>query len=173
MPYLDQIPGQTQPYYKPYQDAGGKALGDLTDRYTNMLNNPEELYNKLGAGYKESPGYKLKLQQGLDASNNAMAMGGQLGTPQHQQLDSEVSQGIAGKDFQDYMDRVTGIYNKGLGGEEGVNKMGFDANTDYGKMIAQLLGTKAQYSFGGTAGQNQFNSQNMSNIMQLLPYLFS
>jgi len=176
MPYIDQIPGQTQPYYKPYQESGNDALKDLTDRYSSMLNNPNELYDQISKGYKESPGYKLKLQKGMDAANNAMAMGGQLGTPQHQQLDSEVQEGIASKDFQDYMDRVMGVYNKGMEGEEGINKMGYDANKGYAELIAQVLGTKGQYAFGGQAGQNQMKSQSRTNqiqlLTQLLPFLF-
>jgi hypothetical protein len=98
-------------------------------------------------------------------------MGGQLGTPQHQQLDSEVSQGIAGQDFNDYMDRVTGLYGKGLSGEEDINTKGFDANTGYAQMLAQLLGTKGQYGFAGQAGKNALSSQNIQNILSALTSL--
>ncbi len=168
MPYLNQIPGQTQPYYQPYQDAGKGALSDLQKQYGDLINDPGAMYAKMGEGYKQSPGYKFKLQQGLDASNNAMAMGGQLGTPQHQQLDSEVSQGIAGQDYNDYMQNIMGLYGQGLQGEQGLNTMGYGANTDYGQMLAQLLGTKGQYAFGGQAGQNQQKSQNLSNLLSLI-----
>ena len=176
MPYLDKIPGQVQPYFKPYQDAGNTALSDLQKQYGSLLNDPGAMYKKMGEGYTQSPGYQFKLQQGLDSSNNAMAMGGQLGTPQHQQLDSQVSQGIAGADFNDYMQNIMGLYGKGLSGEEGINKQGFDANTGLAQLLAQLQGTKAGYAFGGQAGKNQQNSQNMSNVFSglsnLLPYLF-
>lgn len=171
MPYLDQIPGQVSPYYQPYQQAGAGALADLQKQYGSLLNDPGAMYKKFGEGYQQSPGYQFKLQQGLDAANNASAMGGQLGTPQHQQLDTQVTQGIANQDFNDYMQNIMGLYGQGLQGEQGLNTMGYGANTDYAQMLAQLGGNKAQYAFGGQAGQNQMNSQSMSNLMGLIGLL--
>lgn len=168
MPYIDQIPGQTQPHYQPYEDAGAKALKDLQDRYGQLLNDPGAVYSKIGEGYKESPGYKLRLQKGMDAANNAMAMNSQLGTPQHQQLDAEVSENIASQDYNDYIKNVMGLYGQGMKGEEGINQQGYDANKSFADLIAQALGTKGQYAFGGQAGQNQMNSQSFANLISMI-----
>ena len=76
MPYLNQIPGQVQPYYQPYQEAGKSSLADLQQRYKQMLENPGEIYNKLGEGYKQSPGYENTLRNAMAGANNAAALGG-------------------------------------------------------------------------------------------------
>jgi hypothetical protein len=166
--YLNKIPGETKRYYKPYQEAGNKSLEDLQGRYGELLNDPGALFAELGKGYTQSPGYQLKLQQGLDQANNAMAMGGQLGTPQHQQLDSSVSQGIAGEDYEKYIQHILDMYGKGLSGEEGLNTQGFDANTSYAQMLAQLRNAQGNNAFNQTSAKNQAGGQNWSNLFRML-----
>src|SRR3990167_2203290 len=163
---LNKIPGQVSPYYKPYQDTGMAAMEDLKKRYGQMLDNPGELYNQMGAGYKQSPGYQFQLQQALDQANNAMAMGGQAGTPQHQQLDASVTQGIASQDYEKYLNHIMDMYGKGIEGEQGFNQQGYNANTDYAQMLGQLGSAKGQYAYGGQAGENQRRAQNWSNLFQ-------
>lgn len=162
--YLNRIPGAMNPYYKPYQDAGKDAMGDLKGRYGNLMDNPGDIFNKLGQGYKESPGYQRALQAALGAGSNAQAAGGMLGTPQHEQQNMQIASDMQGKDFEQYMQHMLGMYGAGLGGEEGINKMGYGANTDYGNMLGTLLGKQGEYAYNGQAGENQGNQMNWNNI---------
>ena len=173
--YFNQIPGQTKQYYQPYMEAGKGAMSDLQNQYKDLLGGG--VYDKLGAGYKESPGYQFKLKQALGAGGNAAAMGGMLGTPQHQEQAMDTANGLASQDFNDYLGKQMGLYGLGLQGTQGLNQMGYNANSDYGSMLANLLGQQGQYAYAGQAGKNQQGSQNMNNIFggisTLLPFLFS
>lgn len=164
MKYLSQTPGQTQPYYQPYQEAGKGALDDLQNRYKQMLDNPGEIMGKLGAGYKQSPGYANTLREAMNAANQASAAGGMLGTPQHMQQSSEIAGNVANKDFEEYLNHILGLYQGGLGGEQGIEQQGYGANTDYANLLANLNQQKAGYSYAGQAGKNQANQANWANI---------
>jgi hypothetical protein len=171
---LDNIPGQVSPYYQPYQQAGAGALSDLQNQYKDLLSGG--VYNKLGEGYKESPGYQFKLKQALGAGGNAAAAGGMLGTPQHEQQSMQIGNDIASQDFNDYMQKQMGLYGLGLQGQQGINKMGYDANTGYGNMMGNIEGQKAAYDYAGQAGKNQQSQGNWANIFgglgSLIPGLF-
>ncbi len=162
--YLDQIPGQTNQYYQPYIDRGREAGNDLTQRYGQMLNNPGDLYNQLGAGYKESPGYQTRLKAGLQAATNAQAAGGMEGSLQHQQYAAERANDIQGKDFEDYLNHVLGLYGAGLQGEQGQDERGYNAGTDYGNILSNVTGQKAKNAYEDANAENTRNGQNWSNI---------
>ena len=167
--YLDQIPGQTQPYYQPYMDAGKGALEDLQNRYKQMLDNPGELFNKLGEGYKQSPGYEATLREALSGANNASALGGGggLGSYGHQQLAAGAAGDVANKDFQQYINHILGLNSEGLKGEEGINQQGYSANTDYAQMLSQLYNAKGTNAANAAIGENQARGQNWSNLFSL------
>lgn len=162
MKYLNQIPGQTQPYYQPYMDAGKGALSDLQNQYKDLLGG--NVQNRLGENYKESPGYQFALQQALNASNNAHAAGGQLGIPAHEQANMGIAQGLAAKDYNDYIQNQLGLYGQGLQGEQGINQMGYNANTGFADLLANLGSAKAQYGAAGADWKNQQNKDAWSNI---------
>jgi len=61
--YLDQIPGQSKELYDPYMNAGKESLDKLKTYYDQLMNNPGETFNKLGEGYKQSPGYAATLRE--------------------------------------------------------------------------------------------------------------
>jgi hypothetical protein len=172
--YLNQIPGQTQQYYQPYQQAGRQALGTLQGQYNDLLGG--NTYNKLAEGYKESPGYKFRLQQALAGAGNAAAAGGQLGGLGHQQQATDIAEQYANKDFEDYLNHQLGLYGQGLQGEQGLNTMGYGANTDYGNLLAQIKNQQAGYSFKGQNAENEGKKSSWGNIFSgigsALPFLF-
>ena len=170
MGYLNQIPGQTKPYYQPYMDAGKGALSNLQNEDGDLLNGTKQ--NQLGENYKQSPGYQFALQQALQGSNNAAAMGGNLGMPQHEQSNMETAQGLASQDYNNYMQNQMGLYGQGLQGNQGLNQMGYNANTGYADMMAQLLGTQGQYGAAGADWKNTQNKNNWANIFGGLGSLF-
>jgi len=161
-PYLNRIPGETQQYYQPYMDAGKGAMGNLQNQYADLLGGDKQ--NQLGSSYQQSPGYQFALQQALQGSNNAAAMGGNLGMPQHEQANMGVAQGLASQDYNNYMQNQMGLYGQGLQGNQQMNQQGYDASTRYGDNMANLLGTQAQYAYGGADWKNKQKESNWKNI---------
>lgn len=159
---IGQIPGQMKPYYQPYMDAGKGALSDLQNQYKDLLSGDKQ--NQLGANFKEGPGYQYALKNALQAGTNASAAGGMLGTPMHQEQNMDIGEGLAGREYQNYMANQMGLYNSGLAGEQGLNQMGFDANTNYANALANVTGKQADYAYEGQKGMNEGRSNAMSNI---------
>lgn len=162
--YLDQIPGQIKPYYDPYIEAGNRAMPGLEHSYDEMINDPNAIIKRLGAGYQKSPGYDWRLQQGEGAIGNAAAAGGMSGTPQHQQQAGQLAENMAGEDYDKYLDHVLGLFGGGVQGKQGISNQGYNASTSLADALAQILGTKAQYKYAGQAGENQAKSSDTGNI---------
>lgn len=178
---LNKIPDQTRPYYQPYIDAGKGLPEDLKNRYREMLDDPNKLYNQLAAGYKQSPGYANTLREALGGVSNATAAGGMLGTPQHQQDAAEVAGNVANKDFETYLNHMLGINERGMSGEEGINDRAYDAGTNYANTLANTTQQKAQLKFidaanrnaGRNSGFNTFASGGAAAFKAYLDYLNS
>ena len=160
---IGQIPGKTQQYYQPYMDAGKGALGNLQNEYKDLLAGNTQ--GKLGANFKESPGYQFALNQALSGGSNAAAMGGQLGMPAHEQQNMGIAQGLASQDYDRYMQNQMGLYGRGLEGTQGLNTMGYNANTDFANLLANVMGKQADYSYQGQQGQNAGRSQSIKDIL--------
>ncbi len=159
---IGQIPGKAEGYYSPYMDAGKGALSDLQNQYKDLLSGGVQ--NKLGANYKESPGYQFKLKQALQTQGNAAARGGYLGTPMDQQNAAEVGNGLASSDYNDYIKNQLGLYGLGLGGEEGLNKQGYDASSSIADAWGNTLGQQGAYNYAGQAGKNASQASGLSDI---------
>lgn len=181
-PYLDQVPGAVSPYLQPYINQGQQAGGQLQSQFGQAINDPGALSAKLGAGYKQSPGYQFKLHQSLMAGDNAAAAGGMAGTPAHQQTQMQLANDIASQDFNDYMSRILGVYNKGLEGEQGFQTQGFGASKDLGETIGNSLLNQGKLAYMGAAQQNEANQAQAKSTAdmwgnlagtaaQALPYL--
>lgn len=164
--YLERIPGQTKPYYDPYIQQGQDANKLLMEKYGDLINDPNALYNKFSEGYKESPGYQTRLQSALRGAGNAAAAGGMAGSLEHQQHSAEKAMDLSSKDFEDYLNHILGLYGAGLQGEQGLGEQGFKASTGYGDMLANLLSSQAQYGYAGQAGQNANRANFMNNIFK-------
>ncbi len=163
-PYLNQIPGQTLPFYQPYMNAGSNALNKLTGEYGGLIDNPNATYDKIASGYKESPGYKARLEEAMRAITNSQAAGGMAGSGQHQQLSAEKALDLHGEDFENFMNHVLGLYGTGLSGEQGIENQGFGANTDYANMLANITGQKANMAYAGKNQENENNANSWKNI---------
>ena len=110
MPYLEKIPGTIKPYYDPYIQAGNRALPGLEEQFNKLIADPNAIISRIGAGYKQSPGFDWRMKMGQQGVNNAQASGGMLGTPQHEQESAQMLEGIASQDFNDYMKNALGIF---------------------------------------------------------------
>src|ERR1700677_2968465 len=80
-PFYDQVEPITKQYLDPYSNAGVSNLKMLQDHIKSLLENPNELQDKIGAGYKESPGYRFQVEEATKAAERAASAGGYLGTP--------------------------------------------------------------------------------------------
>jgi hypothetical protein len=163
--YLNQIPGSVSPYYQPYINQGQQSNQILQGQYGNLINNPNAIYDKLGQGYHESPGYQFKLNQALQAGTNAAAAGGMAGSPQHEQQNMQVANDIAGQDYQDYINHILGLYGIGLQGEQGLGQQGFQASTGYGDILGSNLAQQGGLAYQGQAGQNANRSNLWGNLI--------
>jgi len=158
-PYLDKMPGAIKPFYEPYINRGNNASNTLQDEYGKQINDPGGINARLGAGYKESPGYQFKLHQALAAGDNAAAAGGMIGSNQHQQTNMQLANDISSQDFNDYMSRVLGIYNSGIKGNEGFSERGYNASNELGQSIGNNYLNEATLAYKGAGAENE-NNQN-------------
>lgn len=164
MPYLNQIPGQTQQYQQPWFQAGKNMIPGLTDQYNQLMNDPSKRLNDIGAGYKESPGFKFAMQQALQGGNHAAAAGGMAGSPQHEQQNMQLANDIASQDYNKWLDNALGLYGQGLSGGQTMSNQGQQAGQNIADMIAQTLAQQANLSFQGQAQKNQNQSDLFGNI---------
>lgn len=188
--YFDKIPGQISPYFNPYINAGHDALGKLQgqygtmmgqyqgvqNQYNDLMNDPAATYNWLGSGYQKSPGFDWQMNQGMNAANNAAASGGMQGSPQHQQQASTMATGLANQDFQNYMNRVSGMYgmglqgnanmfNTGLQGMQGINQMGYNASDSLAGALGSNLMNQGNLAFSGAAAKNQSKGSGWGDLL--------
>jgi hypothetical protein len=165
MPYLESIPGQTGKYFEPYIQQGREAYGTLNPIYQQLLQHPGAEVNRLGSEFKQSPGYDFALKQALGAANRGFAAGGMAGSPMAAQENMRIATGLADQDYYNYLNKVLGLYGKGLEGEEGFYNKGYGASTSMADMIAQALASEAQLQYSGTQQKNQFTNNLISSIL--------
>lgn len=165
---LQKIPGTIKPYYEPFIGAGTQMLPELQSRYGEMMRDPGEIIKRLGAGYKQSPGFDWRMQQGQQAATNAAAAGGMAGTPQHQQQAAQIAEDIATQDYDKYMDRVTRILGQALSGGEDITKWGLGASGDLATNLAQELMSESNLEYAGQANVNKMTGNLINGILAYL-----
>jgi hypothetical protein len=166
MPYLNQIPGQTNQYMDPFFQAGKGALDPLQEQYKNLLGDPGGFLNKMGENYQQSPGFKAAMEQALTAGNHAAAAGGMAGTPQSQQQQMKMATDLTNQDYNNWLDKTLGLYKQGLSGQQGMAGMGQQAGQSMADMIAQTLAQQGNLAFQGQAQQNQNKNNMWGNIFK-------
>lgn len=166
-PYLDKIPGAVQPYYQPYMDAGNRALPTLEQQYNMLINDPAGVMNNIGSGYTASPGYDYEVSEATNASNNAAAAGGYLGSPaQQKSLAGDIS-GIASQDYYKYLNDALSQYHSGLQGLSGINDMGYKANMGYSNVLSDTYNTEANLAYTGQSNENNNKNAWLNNLLKL------
>lgn len=165
---LNQIPDTIKPYYQKYINGGSWAQDQLQSHYGEDMNDPNAIIQRLGSGYKESPGYQFRLKQGEGAINNANAAGGMLGSAQHEQQAGELAGDLANKDYQEYLNHALGLYGQGEQGAENLATRGYGASSDLATALANNLNSRAGLNYQGQENTNTSNSALMSGIMTQL-----
>lgn len=153
--YLEQMKKYTDQYMNPYIDKGQGAMNILYDKSGQLINDPNAVYNKMAAGYTQSPGYQYNLDQATNASNNAAAAGGFVGSPAQQQEMQKTASGLASQDFNQYMNNQMSLFNTGMGSMGNINQMGFGASTNALNSINQMLQAQAQLKYSSDVNKNQ------------------
>lgn len=156
--YLQQIPGTITPYYQPYINAGQRSLGTLESTYNQLLQNPGQAMNQIGAGYQASPGYQYNVQQATNAANQAAAAGGMQGTMQEQQQLAGTVSGLANQDYYNYLNHALGLYGQGLSGLGGLNTMGYGASTGLAQSLKDVLESQSSAATAQQEAENQRNA---------------
>ena len=142
--YLGQTPNYVHQYLDPYVQAGQGAMGNLQSQYQNLMNDPNSMLAKMGAGYKESPGYQRNVEEATRAAQHAANAGGYAGGPQQQAEMAKSIGGIASQDYNQYLNNVMGLYGQGLQGMGGINQMGYGAAGGATNTLADMLKNQAQ-----------------------------
>lgn len=154
MKYASTLGEAVAPYFDPYIEAGLGALDILYDEYGNLITDPNQIYNKLAAGFEASPGYEYNYNQAMNASNSAAAAGGMLGSPAHTQQSQEMATQLANQDYYNYLDRMMSLYSTGLGGMGEINQMGYGASNQMAAYMAQQIMAEAYLAAMAAKFQN-------------------
>ena len=138
----------------PYINAGQNALphlNDLSGEYQKLYQDPNAIISRIGSGYRESPGYQWRLNQGENAITNAQARGGMAGTAQHQQEAGELAGHLADQDYNDYLKNALGLFGTGLQGrtgiETGIFNTGAEASSSLAASLAKILQDQAKLRY--------------------------
>lgn len=168
MGYLNQIPGATEPYFKPFIEGGREASGMVNPIYERMSRSPGAFIEELMQGYTPSRGYQFKQREMEKAMRNSASHGGFVGTPYNQMQQSELVQGLLGNDMQEFLQNLFGIQQTGLQGQENRINRGYGASGDYGDIIGSSLANKAFLGASGRAQQMDFNQASRNSRSKFL-----
>lgn len=169
MPYLNQGQGVVDKYMNPYIAAGQQAMPALQQQYSQLINNPSGMMNKIGSGFQQSPGYQFQVDQASGAANRAAAAGGMLGSPMQQQNISGTVNNMANQDYYNYLNHGMSMYGQGLSGMQHMGDMGLQASTTAEQSMMDLINTQAQLAYAGKANQNQSQNGMFGSLMSLAP----
>lgn len=167
-PYLNQIGPMEQNFYKPYVQQGNQAGGILNDQYSQLTQDPAAFLEKLMQGYEPSRSYQLKRDEALKAAGNTAAAGGMRGSTQDIENETKLTDMLMSDDMQQWLQNVTGLFGKGLEGEQGMYNTGFDATKNLTGDLSNVLGTQGQLAFQGQANQNKSQSDLLSGLVKAL-----
>lgn len=156
--YSGQIPGIYKKYLGPYAAMGGELIPGLEQGYKGMMD-PGAFLGKMGAGFKEDPGYQFNLHQSLGAANQAAAAGGMAGSPMAQQQAGQVASNMANQQYQQYVHNAMGAYEGGLGGLGGLERQGFEGAGDLASGLSNYLQNQANQKLAQQQkSQNEWGS---------------
>lgn len=145
--YLGQIPDVLKQYLNPAFQRGERAAGSLEGQYGKMTGDPSAFINELMKQYQPSEGYKYQQQQASRAAANTAAAGGMRGTPYEQAEQQRITQGLMGKDMQQWLQNVLGVQGRGLAGQESLYGKGLGAGTNLAESLANALGTQGTMAY--------------------------
>jgi hypothetical protein len=157
-PWMNKIPSSSEQYYKDYMqmgDTGRQGMDELSSIFHQMGLDPGAYQQQLGSSFQADPGYGWDLDQQMQAGNQAMAAGGMLGSPQHQQFSQQLASHLANQQYNNYLNnqmKIAGAGQQGMGDIASQNlQYGYNSSnqmaqnmSDYFYNRANLAASKAQ-----------------------------
>lgn len=154
----NDVESMLQQYLGKYMNAGDTALMSLEEQYQMLLNNPSMVYDMLAADFEASPGYEYQVEQSMNASNNAAAAGGMLGTPAHTTQSMSSANDLAAQDYWNYMGYMNNLYNTGLGVAGDINQMGYNASSTTAAGLGNYMASAMNMAYMDQVLQNKNTS---------------
>lgn len=146
-PYFNKAEG----LYNPFLQYGNEAADILRNQFSNMAQNPEDLYNKILGGYQQSEGFKQSRDEALQAAQNSAAASGRRGTPGDLLDQGKLAASLQSADMQNYLRNILGIQGTGLQGAQNLYAGGQNA----ANALGGIYGTQAGMASQGAIQANQ------------------
>jgi hypothetical protein len=145
-------------WFKPYREEGDKAVASYSDALG--LNGKEGAW-KVQDQFANSPGYEFQLDQGLEAINRAGSSRGNLAGGQTSLDLVKYGEGLADLEYDDYLDRLSGLSEIGLKGATGSYTRD-KTLADYGFEAADSIG---EGWMEGLKSDETANNQGQANLL--------
>lgn len=159
--YGDEMRGigrRFDPYINRGQQAGQRAF----DQYDRLVDDTNSVQDQIASGFNLSRYQQFLLDQTANRMNQNAANTGFLGSGPAAAALSDRINTMTGQFMNDYVNRGIGLYDRGLGGFEGQNEMGYRALGDQAGFDQEAAGAGLQADrsrqaaranrFGGLAG---------------------
>lgn len=166
MPYLNQIDPMAKENLQPWQQQGQQAQQTNQGQYNKMALEPGGFLDELGKSYTTSKGYENKYNKAMSVAQNAAAAGGYAGTGANVEAQARLAKDLLGEDYESYIDRLLGVQQTGLQGNENIAGRGFQAAGDLTNILGTNASQKAGLAYKGQQSQNDQNAQLRKMVMQ-------
>ena len=160
-PYIEQAMAAIKQYMGPYNDIGMGVAPGLQNEYSKLMSDPAAMLEYFMSGYEPSKEYQFKQEHMGQAAANSAAAGGMRGSPLDQYHQQDITNSLLNADMQKYLGNVTGLYNQGLTGNQGLYNTGFNAASGMSGDLANLMNSQGSLAYNSAMQGNQ-------NLMQLL-----
>jgi hypothetical protein len=166
---LDKILASLPDYYKNYINTGNQMGPQLQQGYGQLMSNPQDVINKVGQGYQQSPGFAFAKDQALQAEQHAENAGGMAGSLQNQQKQGQLATNLANQDYWHYMDNALGQMDFGYSGGQNLYNTGATASQNLGENYANIMAAKAKMMQQAQQAQNQSQGSKTAGWLDLIP----
>lgn len=146
-----QVYGDQQAALSPYKQAGGAALGQISDLYG--LGGGQAFGPEAMARFKNSPDYAFAFNQGQDALQNSAAARGGLLSGNFARAAEQYGQGYATNYLKNYTDRLMGIAQGGQNAALGGGQLAGQGAGQLGQFTGQMSGQIGS-SYGNMGAAN-------------------
>lgn len=169
MGQFKQYAGQANALLDPFYQAGKGQMNPYMQNYQRLLD-PQHFYHDMMNGYQTSPEAQRQMQMGTDAAMKAASASGMLGSTNLLNQVNENSQGIMRADQDNWFNKMSGMFNQGLGHQQGMVGMGYGAGGQMGNNLMNL-GNALMQGFGNVGqaqlGQNMAQGQGLQQLAQM------
>lgn len=158
--FQQQVYGENKNNLAPWMESG-KGANDLLSSFYGLNGTSPALGDSALARFKESPDYKFAFGEGMGAlENSAAAKGGLLGGNQIRRT-VEYGQGMASNNLSNYLARIGGISQQGLGAASALAGNG----TAMSGQIGATMGNIGQAQAAGTVGMANGVNSTLNNLL--------